>query len=44
MDVKDIFADVYDVLFETLLAGIIANKVKLLSALPFGDKVLQYKE
>ena len=44
MDIEDIFEDLYNSLFETLIAGIIANRVKLLSALPFGDKVLKYKE
>jgi len=43
MDVDDIFEEVFDKLFETLLAGIIANKVKLLSSLPFGDKLLKPK-
>ena len=43
MDVEEIFEDVYDALFETLVAGIIANKVKLLSSLPFGDKLLKPK-
>ncbi len=43
MDVDEIFEDVYDALFETLVAGIIANKVKLLSSLPFGEKLLKPK-
>ncbi|RLA79306.1 MAG: TetR/AcrR family transcriptional regulator [Epsilonproteobacteria bacterium] len=43
MDVKEIYEDLYDSMFETLLAGIVANKVKLISSLPFGDKVLKPK-
>jgi len=43
MDVEDIYEELYNDLFETLLAGIIANKVKLLSSLPFGENILQYK-
>lgn len=30
MDVEDIYEELYNDLFDTLLAGIIANKVKLL--------------
>jgi len=41
MDVDELLEEIYEGLFETLLAGIIANKVKLLSSLPFGDKLLQ---
>ncbi len=40
MDVDEILDELYEGVFETLLAGIIANKVKLLSSLPFGDRVL----
>ncbi len=42
MDVQEIYQELYDDLFKTLLAGIIANKVKLLSSLPFGDKLLKF--
>ena len=41
MDVEDIYEELYNNLFETLLAGIIANKVKLLSSLPFGNKLIK---
>jgi len=41
MDVEELGDELYDKMFETLLAGAIANKVKLLSSLPFGDKLLQ---
>ena len=42
MDVQEIFSNLYDDLFQTLLAGIIANKVKLLSSLPFGENLLKH--
>lgn len=41
MDVEELYAELYDDMFETLLAGIIANKVKLLSSLPFAKKILK---
>lgn len=43
MDVDELLEEIYEGLFETLLAGIVANKVKLLSSLPFGDKLLKPK-
>ncbi len=43
MDVAELYEKLYDDMFKTLLAGIIANKVKLLSSLPFGDKLLKVK-
>lgn len=43
MDVEDIFDEVYDAMFETLIAGIVANKVKLFSSLPFGEKLFKPK-
>jgi len=36
--------ELVDNMFKSLLAGVIANKVKLLSVLPFGDRVLMPKE
>ena len=42
MDVQEICSELYDDLFQTLLAGIIANKVKLLSSLPFGENLLKH--
>ena len=42
MDVEEIFSDLYDDLFQTLLAGVIAKKVKLLSSLPFGENLLKH--
>jgi AcrR family transcriptional regulator len=44
MDVEEIYEDLYNDIFETLLAGIIANKVKFLSSLPFGEKILKPKK
>jgi len=41
MDVDELLEEIYEGMFETLLAGIIANKVKLLSSLPFGDRLLK---
>lgn len=43
MDVDELLGEIYNGLFETLLAGVVANKVKLLSSLPFGDKLLKPK-
>jgi len=43
MDVEEIYEDLIDNMFQLLLAGLIANKVKLLSVLPFGDRVLTPK-
>jgi AcrR family transcriptional regulator len=41
MDVEELYEELYDDMFETLLAGIIANKVKLLSSLPFAKRILK---
>jgi AcrR family transcriptional regulator len=41
MDVEEIYLDLYDDIFKTLLAGAISNKVKLLSSLPFGEKIIE---
>jgi len=43
MDVEKLYHELYDYMFKSLLAGIITNKVKLLSTLPFSDKILQAK-
>jgi len=43
MDVEEIYEELIDDMFQTLLAGVIANKVKLLSVLPFGERVLTPK-
>ncbi len=41
MDVEEISLDLYDDIFKSLLSGIISNKVKLLSSLPFGEKIIE---
>jgi AcrR family transcriptional regulator len=41
MDVETSYEVFYDNMFKSLLAGLITNKVKILSTLPFTDKVLQ---
>ena len=41
MDVDEIYEKIYDGMFETLLVGVVANKVKILSSLPFGEKILK---
>ena len=43
MDVEEIYEELIDNMFGLLLAGLIANRVKLLSVLPFGDRVLSPK-
>jgi AcrR family transcriptional regulator len=40
MDVTELGDELVDDMFKSLLAGTIANKVKLLSVLPFGERVL----
>jgi hypothetical protein len=41
MDVEEIYEKIYDDMFESLLSGIIANKVKLLTSIPFLSKLLR---
>jgi len=41
MDIEDIYEKLYEEMFQSLLAGIIANKVKLLTSLPFLNKLLK---
>jgi len=43
MDVKEIQEEVYATLFETLLIGMVANKVKIISTIPLLNKLLQPK-
>ncbi len=40
MDVEEIYEDVYDTMFETLVSGIIADKVKLISTIPILKNIL----
>ena len=44
MDVEEISDELVDNMFGLLLAGLIAKKVKLLSVLPFGERVLTPKD
>ena len=41
MDVEAIYEEVYNTLFETLLSGMVANKVKIISTIPLLRKFLQ---
>ncbi len=41
MDVADVYEKIYDTLFETLLTGMVANKVKIISTIPLLNKFLQ---
>ena len=41
MDVEELHEELYEDMFATLLAGAVANKVKILSSLPFGEKFLK---
>ncbi len=43
MDVEAIYEEVYNTLFETLLSGMVANKVKIISTIPVLKKLLQPK-
>lgn len=40
MDVEEIYEDLYNDLFKTLLAGLITNKVKIISTIPFIKSIL----
>jgi len=40
MDVSELSDELIDDMFKSLLSGVISNKVKLLSVLPFGERVL----
>ena len=43
MDVQEIYEDLYTTLFETLLSGMVANKVKIISTIPLLKKLLEPK-
>jgi len=43
IDIEEIYQELIDDMFKNLLAGIIAKKVKLLSVLPFGEKLLEVR-
>jgi len=40
-DVEKISSEVYDAMFKSLLAGLISNKIKLISTIPFINKILE---
>jgi AcrR family transcriptional regulator len=40
-DVEKISSQIYDSMFQSLLAGVISNKVKLISTIPFINKILE---
>ncbi len=44
MDVEDVYEDVYTSIFETLLSGMVADKVKIISTIPLLKKLLQPKK
>ena len=43
MDIEDLYEQLYDDMFQSLLAGIVANKVKIISTIPFVNRVIQPK-
>lgn len=44
MDVEEIFEELFDKQFKALLDAVMANKVKILSTLPFVNKILEPKQ
>ena len=43
MNVEEIYEELIDNLFETLLSGVVSNKVKIISTIPFVNRALKYK-
>lgn len=43
MDVEKLADELYDNMFKYLLNGIVSNKIKFISSLPFSDKILPHK-
>ncbi|SFP74196.1 TetR/AcrR family transcriptional regulator [Hydrogenimonas thermophila] len=43
MNVEEIYEEVYNDMFKTLLAGIVTNRVKLISSIPFLNRALEPK-
>lgn len=41
MDVEEVYEDLYNTLFETLLVGMAANKIKIISSIPVLNSLLQ---
>jgi AcrR family transcriptional regulator len=44
LDVQEIYEELYNDMFKSLLAGLISNKVKLISSIPFVNGILKPKE
>ena len=44
MDVQEIYEELYEDMFKSLLAGVISNKVKIISTIPFVNNILKPKE
>ncbi|MEA3289197.1 MAG: TetR-like C-terminal domain-containing protein, partial [Campylobacterota bacterium] len=44
MDVESLYGELYDKMFENLLAGNIANKVKIISTIPLINNILKPKK
>jgi len=43
MDIEEIYEKLYDETFRSLLCSVVSGKVKLLSSLPFGEKIIEPK-
>ncbi|HIP12152.1 MAG TPA: TetR/AcrR family transcriptional regulator [Arcobacter sp.] len=44
LDIQEIHEELYSDMFKSLLAGIISNKVKIISTIPFVNNILKLKE
>jgi AcrR family transcriptional regulator len=44
MDVEEIYVDLYSDMFKSLLSGLITNKVKIISTIPFVNSILKPKD
>ena len=44
MDVESHYEAYYDAMFESMLAGLVSKKIKVLSILPFAEKLMDVKE
>ena len=41
MDIDKIHQELYEIMFQDMLSSVLANKVKFLSSIPFGEKLLK---
>ena len=41
MDVEEIYEELYNDMYKSLLAGLVTNKVKLISTIPFVNNILK---